>query len=130
MGNKPKPAQIRLLEGNRGHRSIPDNPKPLKPNEFPEPPDWLDGIGKEEWKKRGTELYALGLITIVDLPLFAGVCDNFSRYIRAKDRVDKLAYYREFRISCIEFGMSPVARVKLDVKPNVGKPSKMEGLIQ
>ncbi len=61
MGNPAKPRELKLLEGNRGHRKIKDNPKPEKPYEFPKAPDWLDEIGKEEWEDKGKRLFMLGV---------------------------------------------------------------------
>jgi len=129
MSNPAKPTELKLLEGNRGHRKIKDNPKPDKPYEFPDPPDWLDEIGKEEWKNIGKRLFALGLLTTIDLPLFAGMCDNYSKYRTSTKRIDRMAYFTEYRICASLFGMSPSSRSKLEVKKPIDKPSKMEGLI-
>ncbi len=129
MGNPAKPSELRLLEGNRGHREIVDNPKPEKSYEFPESPDWLDDIGKEEWNDKGKKLFVLGLLTTIDLSLFAGLCENWSNYRKSKTRKDKMEFFKEYRICCALFGMSPSSRSKLEVKKPIDKPSKMEGLI-
>ena len=129
MNNKAKPTELKLLEGNRGHGKIKDNPKPEKPYEFPKAPDWLDEMGKEEWENLGKRLFAIGLLTTVDLSLFAGTCDNYSKYRKATTRVDRLAYFHEYRMCCELFGMSPSSRSKLEVKTTIDEPSKMEELL-
>ena len=129
MSYKAKPTELKLLEGNRGHRKIRDNPKPEKPYEFPKAPDWLDEIGKEEWNDKGNRLFKLGMLTTVDLALFAGQCDNWSKYRKATERLDRMTYFKEYRMCCELFGMSPSSRSKLEVKKPIDKPSKMESLI-
>ena len=129
MSYKAKPTELKLLEGNRGCRKIKDNPKPEKPYEFPKAPDWLDEIGKEEWKDKGSKLFRLGLLTTVDLTLFAGQCDAWSNFRKSSERIDRMTYFKEYRMCCELFGMSPSSRSKLEVKKPIDKPSKMEGLI-
>ncbi len=128
MSYKAKPTELKLLEGNRGHRKIKDNPKPEKPYEFPDPPDWLDEIGKEEWEDKGKRLFALGMLTTVDLALFAGQCDNWSKYRKATERLDRMTYFKEYRMCCELFGMSPSSRSKLEIKTSIDKPSILEEL--
>ena len=129
MSNKAKPSQLKLLEGNRGHRTIKNNPKPEKPYELPKAPDWLDEIGKEEWNDKGKRLFVLGMLTTVDLSLFAGMCDNWSKYRKATERLDRMTYFKEYRMCCELFGMSPSSRAKLEVKTSIDKPSRIEELI-
>lgn len=151
MSNKPKPTELRLLEGNRSHRPIPNNPDPEKV--FPKPPKWLDRTGKKEWRKRGKELYNLGLLTILDLPAFGIYCDMYSEYEQAKKvkeseeyknlnfmdqlkvdkeiRIAKDKYAQQVRMYDIEFGMTPSSRTRLDVKEVTDdKSSIMEKLIK
>ena len=53
MKNIPKPPEIKLLEGHRGHRPIKKSITTPKADKFPNPPEWLDDIGKKEWIDKG-----------------------------------------------------------------------------
>ena len=115
MSNKPKPTALRVLEGNRGHRPIPENPQPAL--KYPKPPHSLDGnrVARREWRSRGKELYDLGILTVLDLPAFEMYCDLYSRWFNA-DADKKVAYAKEARMFMNEFGMTPSARTKIHVK--------------
>lgn len=146
-GRKPKPTALRLLEGNREHRKIKNNPQPQL--DFLETPKWLKSIAREEWERMVPLLYNLGLLTAIDKVAFEGYCQCYARWRQAEEKVQietfttntgftginqyiNIAnrYSKEMRAYLTEFGMTPSSRAKLDVKPNTGKPSKMEGLVQ
>ena len=71
-GRKSKPTALRELEGNRGHRPIPKTVKPTKV--LPDPPAWMDGIAKGEWKLTAKELYGVGLLTATDKSALEAYC--------------------------------------------------------
>ena len=126
MGNRPKPAELRLLEGNRGHRSIPNTPKP-KPV-FSKPPKTLDKYGRKEWRKRGKELYRMGLLTVLDLPAFEIYCDWFSEWKQATVITTKKEAGHQARMFMIEFGMTPSSRTRLNVDEEK-EENEMEALL-
>ena len=126
MGNRPKPAELRLLEGNRGHRSIPNTPKP-KPV-FSKPPKTLDKYGRKEWRKRGKELYRMGLLTVLDLPAFEIYCDWYSEWIQATTLTAKKEAGHQVRMFMIEFGMTPSSRTRLSVDEEK-EENEMEALL-
>ena len=115
MSNKPKPTALRVLEGNRGHRPIPENPQPALL--YTKPPKSLDGnrIARREWRRRGKILYDLGILTEADQTAFEMYCDLYSRWYNA-DADKKVAYAKEARMFMNEFGMTPSARTKIHVK--------------
>lgn len=115
MSNKPKPTALRVLEGNRGHRPIPENPQPAL--SYPKPPRSLDGnrVARREWRKRGKALYNLGILTELDLPAFEMYCVLYSQWYNA-DADRKMAYAKEARMFMNEFGMTPSSRTKIHVK--------------
>jgi len=47
-GRKPKPTQLKLLEGNRGHRPI-NGAEPKPPGAQPTCPTHLSPTAKAEW---------------------------------------------------------------------------------
>jgi len=56
-GRRPKPAALRELEGNPGHREIIDSPQP--PAVLPKPPAHLSKAAKKLWKHIGPQFAAL-----------------------------------------------------------------------
>ena len=133
--NKPKPSEIRELEGNRGHRPIPEvvKPKPI----FPRPSRWLLKTAKKEWRRLVPELHCLGLLTVIDIAALEGYCQCYARWKDAEAKVKievletekgfqypnpyisiAMKYSKELRAYLTEFGMTPSARTK------VGNPKK------
>ena len=122
MGNRPKPSDLRLFEGNRGHRPIPDNPKSRSEDKFPRAPRHLDKIAQREWRLRGPELYASGRLTILDFPAFEAYCDWYSEWRKAKTASAKKEAAHQMRMFMTEFGMTPSSRTKIKIdKPQDDK---------
>ena len=81
MSNPKKPTALKVLEGNKGKRKLPQNePKPT-PN-APDMPDFLDDRARDEWKALEPELNRVGVLTRVDGMAFAGYCQAVSDVIR------------------------------------------------
>lgn len=80
-GPKRKPTALRVIEGNRSHRPIPEGePEFSLPDDVPVPPDFLDAYGREEWDRIAPELYAAGLITVVDTGTLAAYCEAYATW--------------------------------------------------
>ena len=126
MSNPAKPTALKLLEGNRGHRPIPDdNPEPEPMKTFPKPPKWFDDIAREEWMERGRELFDTGVLTSIDLPVFEFYCYLYSQ-TRQSPSNQKL---QQLRLYMGELGMTPASRNKIHVKkPNADDDSPFAGL--
>jgi P27 family predicted phage terminase small subunit len=90
-GRKPKPAFLRLLEGNRGHRPIPQVPQPDIPREVPEPPAYLSGYARDEWLRVGPSLHRIGCLTVLDLSCFSVYCTTVGRWMECEDLLAKMA---------------------------------------
>ena len=114
MSQKPKPTQLRIIEGNRGHRPIPNNPQPKLVYE--KPPKWLDREGRREWRRRGKELYNLGILTELDLSAFGAYCYWYSEFVQATDKSYKKEAGHQMRMFMVEFGMTPSSRTKIHVQ--------------
>ena len=83
VGRKPKPTNLKILEGNPGKRPLNLNePKPI--SIAPECPDWLLDDAKKEWKRLAPELERLGLLTILDMAAFAGYCQSYAKFKAAE----------------------------------------------
>ncbi|MCE9552622.1 MAG: phage terminase small subunit P27 family [Planctomycetes bacterium] len=134
-GRKPKPAAIRALEGNPGHRALPEGPKP--PVKLPEPPKELSPAAKRQWHRLGPKFAAMGVVAEVDELAFAQLCDSYSAWLSLLKtgrkngpivrvngqpvpnpylvRADREA--EKIRKLLVEFGGTPSARARLSV-PN------------
>jgi phage terminase small subunit len=135
-GKKPKPTNLKLLEGNPGKRPLNERePKPKRI--MPVCPGWIkkDAEMLAEWELIGPILFRLGILTEADGPAFAALCFNycqFERYARkaragGNRAIDgspgkgpsfqELArkYYEDLRKGWAMFGMTPSDRTALVV---------------
>ena len=129
MGNRPKPTKLRLIEGNRGHRPIPNSPQPSSMKKLPSAPRHLDKIAKREWHIRGKELFKLGLITIIDLPALEALCEWYSEWRQAKTFTAKKEAAHQMRMFMMEFGMTPSSRARVNVERIRDTKSEWDDLI-
>ncbi len=132
-GRKPKPTELRILEGNKEHRPIKKNPK-FKPV-CPKPPKWMDKEAKLEWRRLAKILFSKGLLTEVDLSMFQAYCIWYGKFIDAAKKIKHDVfetdsgyqasnplisvankYFDNMRKIATEFGMTPSSRSRLDIK--------------
>jgi P27 family predicted phage terminase small subunit len=91
-GRRPTPTYLKLLKGNPGKRRLNKNePVPRIPASAPEPPAFLSDIAKEEWARVSGELYAMHLLTTVDVAALALYCDAYSRWRTATEAIAAMA---------------------------------------
>lgn len=139
MGRPPKPTQMKVLEGNPGKRALPKHePKPKV--KIPSCPRHLDKEARAEWRRISKELLQLGLLTAVDRAALAAYCQCWSRWVYAETKLANLEgdwtfttdtgyesvtpwlsiankAMAEMRAFITEFGLSPAARTRIQVKP-------------
>ena len=155
MGQKAKPTNLKVLEGNPGKRRIKKEPKP--PDDLPVPPPHLDAYALEEWDRVANGLVVMGIIAGIDQAALAAYCMAYSRWRHAEDEIAKLREKGEINALVLktvsgnwiqqpligisnkaagdmvryasEFGMTPSARARLAIDPGKGKQGKFEGLI-
>jgi P27 family predicted phage terminase small subunit len=89
-GRRPKPTHLKLVEGNPGNRPLNER-EPQPRRDEPPCPTWLDKEAKAEWKRQAPELYAIGVLTVVDGSVLAAYCEAFSLWKRASVRLQKQA---------------------------------------
>jgi P27 family predicted phage terminase small subunit len=139
-GRRPKPTALKILQGNPGKRAL--NKHEPKPTGVPTCPSHLAAKAKAEWKRIGKELRAVGLLTVVDRAALAAYCTVYARWIDAEEQIQKfgtvikspksgfpianpyvgvsntaLDLMRKF---CVEFGLTPASRTRLQVEPASG----------
>lgn len=134
-GRKPKPPELRLIEGNPGHRPIPENtPKPFP--KAPTRPAWILPEAKREWSRIVPHLERLGLLTIVDRAALTGYCQSWARYRQAEDILNKKGFtlitgqgteiqrpevaisrnmLQQIRAFAAEFGLTPSSRGRIQL---------------
>ena len=153
-GRKPKPTQLKLLEGNPGQRPLNVNePKP-NPTE-PEPPDWLDYVALQEWKRLAPDLTCLGLLTEVDYIAFGNLMQEYSDMIRYRFFIrENGATYEHTNVKgetnittrpeaillqkcvqnikalCVEFGLTPSARSRIQLPGMDDKDDALDRLLE
>ncbi len=117
-GRKPKPTRLKVIEGNRGKRPLPEEPEPSPVQEVPQPPDWLLAEGKREWRRLAEELGQVGLLTRVDLSMLAVWCQVWARYHQAEThgKGASASLIAQLRHVAAEFGLTPASRPRL-VRP-------------
>lgn len=135
VGRKPKPPELKLVEGNPGHRAIPDNtPKP--PPKRPSRPSWILPEAKREWNRIVPQLERLGLLTSVDRAALAGYCQAWARYRQAEEMLDAEGFastnangnvlqhpavsisrnmLQQVRAFAAEFGLTPSSRGRIQI---------------
>ena len=148
---KPKPTVLKLLTGNAGKRAInKSEPKAVKANL--KVPAHLDPIAKTQWKKLAAMLDDTGVLSETDLAALEQVCETYARIRRLRAEIRKLggttyttistsgeqvvkAYpqaaqldsaERNYRSFVAEFGLTPSARSKVQVKEKADESDPLE----
>lgn len=86
-GPPPKPTPLRVLEGNRAHRPLPDEPK-ATPGPC-EPPEHLSDAARLVWDTLADELEVKGLLAPRYLPMFEAFCNAVVHYRMAAELVTR-----------------------------------------
>ena len=148
-GRKPKPDELKILEGNPGKRPIQG--KKQSPNtKAPKCPDWLEDEAKKEWKRMSKQLEHLGLLTEIDMTSFAGYCQAYARWKSAEEFITKhgtivktpsgywqqvpqvsiaQTYLKIMNRFCEQFGLTPSSRTRLASEDNREEDDEMEKLL-
>lgn len=139
-GRLPTPTALKLMTGNPGKRPLNKEPEP--PPASLDPPAFLTEAGRTFWEKYAPWLSANGLLTELDVPLFAEACDQDALHRRLQDRVNATPFAKNApewqrradkallnRDRCLaRFGFSPSDRAKLSIKP-AGEEDEFEKLL-
>jgi P27 family predicted phage terminase small subunit len=139
MGLSPTPTKLKVLRGtgrkDRGNRNEP-RPEPL-PAGSP-PPDWISADAAEYWPELERVFSAAGLLTTLDAPALALLCEALADYLVARDTLDEAGPYyttetengsvmirahpavsdrseawRRVRLALMDFGGTPAARTRV-----------------
>lgn len=151
-GPAPKPTALKKLEGNPGKRKL-NKAEPEPKGKLPTAPAALSPEAKRVWARLGKQLLELGLMTAVDGPIFALLCESYAAWTdciklgRQHGPVVKIAgelrpnpYLQradreaeKVRKLAAEFGLSPASRSRLQIappKPNEKQEDSLEGFLR
>jgi P27 family predicted phage terminase small subunit len=145
-GPKPKPGKLKVFEGNPSHRPIvPEAEPPVAHGS--QPPEWLNEAGREIWQTLAPGLEALGLLTEIDLPMFAVYCHAWATFRRCEKEIadkgdtcfsDKGAEYQRPCVGIMNtaiaqiakygalFGLGTANRVGLKVDGGAGQEDELD----
>jgi P27 family predicted phage terminase small subunit len=90
-GKKPKPTSLRLIEGNREHRTIHDENEPRPERKAPPRPKELDVDERKAWRYLVKELDKMGTLATSDRANMTAYCHAWGVWIRAKRKLNELA---------------------------------------
>ncbi len=142
-GARPKTAEAKRIEGNRGHRQIVERGLTVK-SAIPVIPKELGKDAKKEWKRITKELNNAGLISNLDLAVLSTYCIAWGRVLEVERLINdtsitELAEERgstyerllnqsyklseQLRKLAAELGLSPGARVRVQPTKKVADES-------
>src|SRR5262245_19090788 len=146
----PVPFPLKVLRGNPSKKPLRPGPQPTSAKTCPEPPDYITGYAAREWKRLAPELWALGLLTNLDLTVFGAYCVSYGRWRAAEEllageplvasgyegnpiqnplvRIASQAARDLLRIG-VEFGLTPSARARVAAGMPPRPPSKFGDLL-
>ena len=84
-GPNPKPEWMKVLAGNPGKRPLKKTASKVKRQQREvASPQWLDQEAKTHWNGVAPALRKAGLLTELDLSLFAVYCQTYSDWVRVE----------------------------------------------
>ena len=89
-GPAKKPSILEEIQGRPGHRTPNQNePKPTTASVNAEPPIKLDAHGVKFWRDHFAGLVELGILTELDIPTFALLCEIWGQCIEASEMLTR-----------------------------------------
>lgn len=154
-GPPRKPTALRIIEGNRSKRPLPENePKPAPVIDIPKPPSWLNRYAKKEWKRLAPELVRTGVLTKADVASFTMLCQAYGKweyYERDTEKHGDTCFYtnkygaeneverpqaklaqkahERYKALCTEFGLTPASRPRIEVTAADSEADPLEALM-
>lgn len=82
-GPAPKPTALKLAAGNPGRRPI-DTSEVIPPAGKPEPPEFLNELGRSYWERLVPQLTACGLARKIDGLALGRYCDMLAQWVMVR----------------------------------------------
>lgn len=139
-GRRPTPTELKLVRGNPGKRPI-NKKEPLPAKRIPSTPAHLTDEGQVAWGRLTVLLDRMGVLTEADGFALERLCDCYSEILALRELVDANGRTyettstqgelvikanpavamladadRRFKSYLVEFGLTPAARSKVQIK--------------
>ena len=137
-GRRPKPTQLRKLNGNAGHRALPTGePQPSTLSEAA-PPEWLPEMGGQFWEELAPMLSSARVLTEFDRPALAALAAVYALWRQSYDylqsngswyeaetktgetvarrhpaSIEEAERWKRLRLMLVEFGLTPAGRSRV-----------------
>jgi len=142
-----RPTSKKLLSLRGSWRAGAKRHSPDPPLELPEPPRWLSGDGKRQFRTLARKLYEAGVLTALDGPALALLADAVAMYKLASQQVAvegitvpgkggrpvtnpaqrAVVAHRQFILTCLkEFALTPGSRGKVEKAPEPPSAEELE----
>lgn len=139
-GRTPTPTAILKARGSyRADRHGKKGEVVEPPPELPACPEHLDAVARSTWARLAADLYALGVLTSIDVGILATYCAVYSRWVEAEVRLRADGFmltgkkngkvYQNPYLAVVnrfvdqltklgaELGLSPAARTRVRIPP-------------
>ncbi|SFK74831.1 phage terminase, small subunit, putative, P27 family [Nitrosomonas aestuarii] len=138
MARPAKPTNLKIVTGNPGKRGLnKQEPDPDYLNDLTAP-GYLSGDAQAVWDQIAPKLRESRLLTVVDVPILAMMCESIAEYRRATiyckdsplDHSEKTGGYvlsqwkivqsmslKQIMLIAREFGMTPASRTRIQIQP-------------
>ena len=89
-GPPPIPLIVHRMRGNPSKKKLPPGPEPALLPKCPEPPEFLSSFARDEWWRVAPELWALGLLTVLDTASLAAYCYSYGIWREAAEALERV----------------------------------------
>ena len=153
MGRNPKPAAALKLSGS-WRASSRAKGEPPREEALPECPAWLDDVARAAWHDWLPRIAAMKVISVGDRDALAMMCDTWSRYMMAREKVREMGemivlknrdgsirlvkrnpfsailaeHGDRLRKMMSEFGLTPVGRARIGAAKEQAPNGKVEDI--
>ncbi len=124
-GRPPKPAHLKVIDGNPGKRRLAPTVK--APPSRPRAPEWLPSYAKTVWRRLVPLLDEMGILTTVDRETMASYCIAVNKLKESTEALAKTGYLVQGRRKG-EAVKNPAAQHQREAMHEIATFSSMFGL--
>ena len=122
MGKRALPTEIKKAKGTlRLCRTNPSEPQYPKVSGLPDPPLFLNEVGKQLYYETGNILIASGVLKVVNVPLLVTYCKEMEIYIDACEKINSSSMVRSVLIRTDQkvWQINPYRKIMNDALSNM-----------
>ncbi|MCW8960190.1 MAG: P27 family phage terminase small subunit [Ignavibacteriaceae bacterium] len=127
MARHSQPNNIKALKGeSRPERFQPDGIDTEKLEALPEPPQWWDVKTVEFFEKKGGQMIAHRMLSILDIEYLEMYCLLYCKMVKlwCADEAPSMAMYTQLNSFAAQLGLNPISRQKFKVESGDKKGNK------